>query len=227
MIAKKQAIKQGMMQKLLTGYTRLPGFTALWHEAFLREVAIIDPATLKASMDPRVSIDYISLEDIERGQILGHTKVRFGLAPSRARRVIKDGDILFGTVRPNLQSHAIYRGGLRRPIASTGFAVVRAIDERSDAQFLFYMLMSNVAMVQVDRIIAGSNYPAVSGGDVRRLIFNLPPFEEQRAIGLVLADCDDQISTLKRRLSKANDVKQGMMQQLLTGRVRLTGEDAP
>lgn len=220
-VAKKQAIKQGMIQHLVTGRTRLPGFTKTWQQALLSDVAIIDPEALPASTDARALIDYISLEDVERGQILAHSHLRFGSAPSRARRVIKSGDVLFGTVRPNLKSHAIYRAGLQRPIASTGFAVVRAVRERTDAQFLFHLLMSRLTDVQVERIIAGSNYPAVSSRDIRRLAFNFPPIEEQRAIGSMLADIDDDIARITQRLVKAQAIKVGMMQQLLTGRTRL------
>lgn len=226
LIAKKQAIKQGMMQQLLTGRTRLPGFTTTWRETSVGEVAHVNPEVLSASTDPRTLVDYISLENVEQGEILGHTQVRFGSAPSRARRVIREGDVLFGTVRPNLQSHAIYTGGLRRPIASTGFAVVRAVSKNSDAQFLFYLLMSDMTTAQIDRIIAGSNYPAVSSGDVRRLNLVIPPLEEQRAIGLVIADLDKSAAALKRRLTKARTIKTGMMQQLLTGRTRLPVEAA-
>lgn len=224
LIAKKQAIKQGMMQQLLTNRTRLPGFSATWREMSMSEVADVDPETLTTSTNPRTLIDYISLEDVERGEILAHAQVPFGAAPSRARRVVRDGDVLFGTVRPSLQSHALYRGGLVRPIASTGFAVVRAANELSDAQFLYYLLMSDIATAQIDRIIAGSNYPAVSSSDVRGLDLVVPSLDEQRAIGSVLADCDSEVSKLKRRLAKARAIKTGMMQQLLTGRVRLPVE---
>lgn len=225
LIAKKQTLRQGMMQQLLTGKTRLPGFTAPWHEFTLGEVASIDPEALPAGTDPRTLLDYISLEDVERGELLGHTRVRFGSAPSRARRVIKETDVLFGTVRPNLQSHMIYRGGLERPIASTGFAVVRASAGRSDPQCIFYLLMSHLTTVQIDRIIAGSNYPAVSSSDVRGLTFSFPPPDEQRAIGSALADCDNELTALQRHLAKMRNVKHGMMQALLTGRSRLTVEE--
>lgn len=224
LISKKQAIKQGMMQQLLTGETRLPGFSEPWCETSIDKVASIDTDALPASTDPSALFDYVSLEDVERGDLLGYSRVRFGSAPSRARRVIKEGDVLFGTVRPNLQSHTIYRGGLRRPIASTGFAVVRSVNERTDAHFLFYLLMSHLTTVQVDRIIAGSNYPAVASADVRRFTFAFPQHDEQRAIGSVLVDCDSEISALRRRLTKARRVKQGMMQELLTGRTRLPVE---
>lgn len=220
LITKKQAIRQGMMQQLLAGHTRLPGFSGSWAKATLGEFSAIDPEALTSDTDSKTVIDYISLEDVERGDLLGYTRLNFGSAPSRARRVIHENDVLFGTVRPNLQSHALYVGGLSRPIASTGFAVVRG-REKTDPRFIFYLLMSDFTSVQVDRIISGSNYPAVSSADVRRLTFAFPPFLEQQAIGSVLADSDQELSGLRHRLVKTKAIQQGMLQQLLTGRTRL------
>jgi len=225
LIAKKQAIKQGMMQQLLTGRTRLPGFAEPWAEESLGDLSQIDPEGLSSGTDPRTVIDYISLEDVARGELLGHTRVSFGSAPSRARRIVQKDDVLFGTVRPNLQSHVLYRGDLPRPVASTGFAVVRA-GAGADPSFLFYFVMSRLATVQIDRIIAGSNYPAVSSGDVRRLSLLVPALEEQRAIGSVLSDADREISCLKARLKKSRAIKEGMMQQLLAGRTRIPVQEA-
>jgi type I restriction enzyme S subunit len=221
LIAKKQAIKQGMMQQLLTGRTRFSGFISPWTEAELQQVAVVDPETLSAGTNPGAAIDYISLEDVSRGTILRSSRLVFKDAPSRARRVLRHLDVLFGTVRPNLQSHAIYQKGLTRPIASTGFAVVRALSGSADPAFLFYLLMSRTATVQVDRIIAGSNYPAISSTDVRKLRFIMPTLAEQYRIGLVLGDCDREITALVERLDKTIAIKQGMMQELLTGRTRL------
>lgn len=225
LIAKKEAIKQGMMQQLLTGRTRLPGFTDSWTERTLSEIATVDPGALPGGTSRNLLIDYISLEDVERGQLLGSSRVAFGDAPSRARRVVEMYDVLFGTVRPNLQSHLLYAGELRRPIASTGFAVVRT-NSSSDPTFVFNLLMCDLTTIQIDRIIAGSNYPAVSSGDVRRLAFLVPTLEEQRAIAAALSDAESEIAALRARLGKTRDVKAGMMQQLLTGRTRLLGEVA-
>lgn len=221
LIKKKQAIKQGVMQQFLTGETRLSGFTSEWVDRALWELATVDPETLPARTHPNEVIDYISLEDVNRGELLGSSQFTFRDAPSRARRVLREMDVLFGTVRPNLQSHLMYLGGLARPVASTGFAVVRALAERVDPSFLFHLIMSNLAMVQIDRIIAGSNYPGVASGDVRGLRFRVPDLSEQAAIGAVLADCEADIRALQVRLSKVRAVKQGMMQELLTGRTRL------
>jgi type I restriction enzyme S subunit len=221
LIAKRETIKQGMIQQLLSGKIRLPGFAGNWNSEMLGDVAVVDPETLASGTSPKEILDYISLEDVSRGSLLSSSRVRFIDAPSRARRVVREKDVLFGTVRPNLQSHVLYRHGLKRPIASTGFAVIRAVPDRTDPTFLFYFLMSRLARVQIDRIIAGSNYPAVSSADVRCLRLDLPNVLEQAAIGLVLGECDRAMSRLRVRLDKARAIKQGMMQELLSGHTRL------
>lgn len=225
LIAKKRDIKQGMLQELLTGRTRLPGFVGEWRVRFLGDVATIDPEALSLATTPRSEmIDYIALEDVSSGRLRGSSQYEFGSAPSRARRKVKSGDVLFGTVRPNLKSHAIYRQGLPNPVASTGFTVIRSRHGLSDSSFLAQWVLSDVVLAQVDRMIAGSNYPAVSSADVRKFTLDLPDVEEQRAIGLVLADTDVEILALERRLASARAVKTGMMQELLTGRTRLPVE---
>ncbi|MDO3636036.1 restriction endonuclease subunit S [Mycolicibacterium arseniciresistens] len=225
LITKKQAVKQGMMQQLLTGRTRLPGFTLSWEDVTLSNLATVDAEVLPASTNSKLLLDYISLENVDRGRLLGSTQVAFRDAPSRARRVVELNDVLFGTVRPNLQSHLLYTGELRRPIASTGFAVIRT-NRSGDPAFVFNLLMSHLTTVQIDRIIAGSNYPAVSSGDVRKLEFSVPLIDEQRAIAGVLTDAEAELEILRSRLDKARDVKAGMMQELLTGRTRLPVEVA-
>lgn len=227
LIRKKRAMKHGMMQELLTGRTRLPGFVGEWPAVHLSDVAIVDPDALSpATVSASEVIDYISLEDVSKGLILGSSKYRFGDAPSRARRGLRPGDVLFGTVRPNLQSHGRYAGGLRRPVASTGFAVIRNKAGQTDSKYLAQWVLSGDVANQIERIIAGSNYPAVSSGDVRRLELQLPRVEEQAAIGRVLQDADAEIEALERRLEATRAIKQGMMHELLTGRTRLLGDRA-
>lgn len=226
-IAKKRHIKRGMMQVLLTGQTRLPGFTKTWTPSILGDVASIDPESLSPAVTPASDvIDYVALEDVSRGKLLGSSRYRFSSAPSRARRKIQSGDVLFGTMRPNLQSHTIYQGGLRNPVASTGFAVIRSRPGVTVPGFLAHWVLSGSVLSQVDRIIAGSNYPAVTSADVRKFEINLPDAEEQGAIGRVLSDVDDEIAHLERRLESARAIKTGMMQELLTGRIRLPVEAA-
>ena len=71
-------------------------------------------------------------------------------------------------------------------------------------------------------MLAGSNYPAISSRDVKLIEITCPPLlPEQRAIAAILSDMDAEITAIERRREKAQQIKQGMMQQLLTGKVRL------
>jgi type I restriction enzyme S subunit len=221
LIAKKRAIRQGAMQQLLTGKRRLLGFAGEWQTRNIRDIAELDPENLGASTPPNWEFNYISLEDISRGDQLGHVSVTFGNAPSRARRKIRSGDILFGTVRPNLQSHCLFAREDGPWIASTGFCVVRCRDNEADPGFIFHQLMGREVAAQIERIIAGSNYPAVSSRDVGALAIATPSLDEQQAISALIGEMTEEIAVLASKKKKTETIRQGMMQQLLTGRTRL------
>lgn len=220
-IAKKRLIKQGAMQDLLTARRRLPGFSGEWEEATISDVAHVDPEAIGAGTPKDYAFRYISLEDVNQGVLSGWTDVAFGSAPSRARRILQKDDVLLGTVRPNLKSHMLFDRPCSDWIGSTGFAVLRPRTEKCIPGYLFELIMSDVIGRQIDEVIAGSNYPAISNSDVRKLKVLLPSVDEQKAIAAVLRDMDAEIQTLESRLAKARAVKEGMMQNLLTGRVRL------
>lgn len=221
LIAKKRAIKQAAMQQLLTGQTRLPGFTGEWETKRLGNVAEIDPENLGSNTPADYTFNYISLEQVEEGALLGWSTEKFRTAPSRARRILRGDDILVSTVRPNLKSHLKFDGQFPNAVCSTGFSVVRCDQDSADPGYVYAHLFGNFINRQIDRIIAGSNYPAISSRDVKRLELPLPSLEEQTAIATVLSDMNAEIEALEHRRDKACQIKQGMMQQLLTGRVRL------
>ncbi|WGR63105.1 restriction endonuclease subunit S (plasmid) [Paracoccus ferrooxidans] len=221
LIAKKRLIKQGAMQDLLTAKRRLPGFSGEWAESTIQDAAIVDPEALGASTSKDRAIRYISLEDVNRGALTGWTETTFGNAPSRARRVLREGDVLLGTVRPNLQSHYLFKQSGDDWIGSTGFAVLRVRPDVCSSRYLFELIMSNFIGRQIEELIAGSNYPAISNREGRKLQILVPPLDEQAAISSLLRDMDTEIQALATRLDKARQVKEGMMQNLLTGRIRL------
>ncbi len=222
LIAKKRAIKQAAMQQLLTGKTRLPGFNGEWETKRLGDISDVDPENLPSGTNPDFTFNYISLEQVDAGRLLGYSEERFCTAPSRARRVLRYGDVLMSTVRPGLMAHLLYREQIPNAVCSTGFAVLRAKPHLSDPAFLFFHLLGHVVNKQIEKTLAGSNYPAINGRDVRLLEIPCPPqIQAQRAIAAVLSDMDAEITALERRRDKTYAVKQGMMQQLLMGRVRL------
>lgn len=233
LIAKKRAIKTATMQRLLTGKQRLPGFgegcgykqTEIgvipedWSAALLQNVCDVDVESLSASTPPDFLFNYISLESVNHGQLESWTNEVFGQAPSRARRILRRGDVIFSTVRPLLRSHLFFNS----PgcfICSTGFAQLR-VKSIFNSRFLYYLLFSRIVESQVEKLLAGSNYPAVNSGDVKKLLVPCPTETEQAAISGILRDLDEELSALEKRLSKTKAIKQGMMQELLTGRTRL------
>lgn len=224
LIAKKKAIKQGAMQELLTGKRRLPGFSGAWKEIVIGDerYALTDLRTLPSTTQPDYTFEYITLENVDRGRLLATMTCKYATSPSRARRIVKKNDILFGTVRPNLHSHLLIRHECINVVCSTGFCVISCVPNILCPTFLYFKFYTTEVDSQVDAIISGSNYPALSSSDVRGLKITIPEiFEEQLAIAQVLSDMDAEIEQLEKKLSKYQQVKQGMMQELLTGRIRL------
>ena len=235
LIAKNRDLKTATMQQLLTGKKRLPGFgdgqgykesvigliPEDWEVKQISEIADIDPENLIGNTHAKYEFNYISLEDVERGVLKGHSHQVFCTAPSRARRILRDGDILLSTVRPNLKSHLLFKKQEHNWVCSTGFSVLRCKKGLSIPGLIFSHLFSGNIDGQIETLIAGSNYPAINSSDVQKLKIEVSAVEEQRAIATVLSDMDNAISALESRLAKTQAIKQGMMQELLTGRIRL------
>ncbi|MGI0496258.1 restriction endonuclease subunit S [Limnospira platensis] len=244
LIAKKRHIKTATMQQLLTGKTRLPGFgegmgykksakgmgyqkSAIglipedWEVKQIHQIIEVDPENLISKTHPDYEFKYISLEDVNNGYLSSYSNQTFSKAPSRARRILRYQDILFATVRPNLKSHLFFNKNESDWICSTGFAVLRCKENQSSSGFIFAYLFGRAITSQIETLISGSNYPAVNNNDVKHLKILLPPLPEQKAIASVLSDMDKEIAALEKRRAKTQGIKQGMMQELLTGRTRL------
>jgi type I restriction enzyme S subunit len=221
LIAKKHDIKQAAMQELLTGKRRLPGFEGEWEVNRLGEIANIDPESLSAGTLPDFQFNYISLEDVVHGSLRSYSEQVFESAPSRARRRLRHNDVLISTVRPNLLSHLLFGESGDKWVASTGFSVVRCRPDMAHPGYVFAHLFTDGVNRQIEALLTGSNYPAINSRDVRALEIPLPPYPEQYAIAAVLTDIDAELSALEARHNKTRALKQAMMHELLTGRIRL------
>ena len=199
-------------------------FDGCWRTKPLEMLARVDAENLPASTDPDYSFNYISIDDVDRGRLLGYSTESFRCAPSRARRVVRAGDVLMSTVRPVLGGHLLFRDQVREPVCSTGFAVLRVNRDQCDAGFLFAHLFGPALGTEIRDVLVGSNYPAISSRDVKRLSVLCPPtVAEQRAVAGVLADVDSLIGWLEVLIAKTRDIKRAAAQELLTGRTRLPG----
>lgn len=193
-----------------------------WNVNHFEDVAEIDKISLGANTPPDYAFEYISLSDVDSEEFfIEKSKQVFATAPSRARRIVKKGDVLMSTVRPNLLGFTLIKDDVKDLIASTGFAVISA--RHCSEEYIFQYLFCQHMAKQFHQLLTGSNYPALSSSDVRRLKIFLPPLEEQRAIARVLGTMDELISKTNRLIAQKELRKKWLMQNLLTAKKRLKG----
>ncbi|MCF4122001.1 restriction endonuclease subunit S [Antribacter sp. KLBMP9083] len=219
LIAKKRAIKHGVMQELLSGRTRLPGFSECWTPA--RFGAIAAPARERVRPQT-VTGRVVELEHLAAGTgaLLGDGDVRNAVS---LKTRFRDGDVLFGKLRAYLRKYWLAD---RDGYSSTEIWALRPRDGVASGKFVRYVVEQD-GFIEAASTAYGTHMPRSDWGIVSKFRVLLPPPSEQIAIGEVLGDADAEIEALERRLDVTRALKVGMMQELLTGRARLSvGEDA-
>ena len=232
-----QVVKRGLMQELLT--RGLPGrHTQVqatrdreetgrdepdgWRPAHLGDLARVNPEQLGSRTDPDHLLEYLDIAAIEQPGVIGASRTfRFSEAPSRARRLAREGDILVSTVRPYLRNFARVREAPDNLVVSTGYAVIRP-GGGVDGGFLYQHVLSARFVDFLKPRMSGSNYPAVTADDVEAYPLFLPPLSEQREIAAVLSSVDDAIEEGQTVMDRLRVVKSGLMSILLTGELRVT-----
>lgn len=224
-ITKKRAIKQGMMQELLTGRTRLPGFSGDWAVAKLGSAAKMGSGGTPSSSVARFyggGIPWVSITDITRGgkyiRDTDSTLTDEGMLASAAK--LYDPDVVLYAMYASLGECSLAVGRVSSSQAILGISVGR----RLDREFLYYWLQ--YVKPSVKMLGQQGTQSNLNAGMVRDFDIPLPSLPEQEAIARVLNDADAEIDALERRLEASRDIKQGMMQELLTGRTHLpVGEE--
>ncbi len=223
LIAKKCAIKQATMQQLLTGKTRLPGFSGEWEAKRLEEIAsFFKGSSLFKKTD-------MSLDGKRRCIHYGELFTTYGECIS---------EVLHGTDREGSYFYSVSNDVLMpaSDVTPNGLATASCISESNvilggdilvirvptnilNGVFLAYAIKIN--RNQVMQLVTGTTVYHLYGRDMANFKFDLPSVQEQNAIIRVLSDMDAEIAALEHRRDKTIAIKQGMMQQLLTGKVRL------
>ena len=214
LLAKKRHLKQGAMQELLTGKRRLPGFSGEWEAADFGDIAVIRNAKVSAS-STAAGTQCVELESIGQGtgRLLGSVAAQ---GPS-SKYSFKKGDVLFGRLRAYLRKYwlATFDG-----ICSTEIWPLIPRDDRLLVGFL-HLLVHTSEFVDAAGVSYGTHMPRSDWSVLRKFPVQLPSRPEQIAIAAILADMDTELAALESKLTKARQIKQGMMQELLTGRIRL------
>jgi type I restriction enzyme S subunit len=221
LIDKKRAIKQGMMQELLTGRTRLPEFSDEWVDSTIGCLAKVFGGATPSTSIPKFwggGIPWLTPAEISSagsGVLMTskRTITQDGLANSAAR-MLPAGTVLV-TSRASIGNCAVAGVPLT---TNQGFASL-VPESPASTWFLYYWIQLHKS--QLESMAAGSTFLEISARKVSSLPILVPTAAEQHAIGSAVRDADLELETLERRLGTIRNIKQGMMQELLTGRTRL------
>ena len=187
----------------------------------LGEVCKVNPETMKTGK--YTIINYIDIASVKEG-ILSEVKTLTSDFPSRAKRVIKQGDILYSSVRPNLKGYVFIDNVIENGIASTGFAQIRVKNKNAILpKFMYYMLtLESILEVLVGKA-KGAQYPAVSFTDFETLKIPIPPLDRQKEI----VDYCEFNDTLIQQLEKEIEQNKKQANLFISGIVKTMGVVAP
>lgn len=229
------------MQQLLTGKTRLPGFAKSsgykntevgvipedWGLCQLDNLTIRIGSGITPTGGERVyslsGRPFIRSQNVGWGHLilddLAHItdEIHYTFPSSE----IEEGDVLLNITgasigRTTLADIRIKGGNVNQHVCE-----IRTDQNKLNPKYLTYFLLSNNGQRQIDSYQAGGNRQGLNYNQIGSFYIAVPPRPEQTAIATVLSDMDDEIAALEHRLGKGQQIKQGMMQQLLTGKVRL------
>ena len=133
-----------------------------WSVAKLGEIAGVNLQSIKKGQEPE-TINYVDINSVSSGQINHITPLLFSEAPGRARRIVRHGDIIWSTVRPNRRSYSLIINPVDFLIVSTGFAVISTINV--PYSYLYLSLTTNDFVEYLVNHATGSAYPAVNSND--------------------------------------------------------------
>ena len=221
LIAKKKAIKQGTMQQLLTGKKRLPGFGGKWEVTNLGKVAefVHGRGLSKSDLDEEGTC-----KCIHYGQLFTTYKELIQEVNSRTNKndgcfYSQENDVLMPTsdVTPRglATASCIKETGV---ILGGGILVIRLHPGYDGLYFSYFVTQNKISVL---KLVKGSTVFHLYANDLATLEVCFPNFQEQIAIARVLSDMDAEIESLEQKRDKYVMLKQGMMRQLLTGRIRI------
>lgn len=226
LIAKKRDLKLAAMQQLLTGRTRLPGFQGEWDATSLGEVADVKTGPFGSLLHES---DYVSdgtpIITVEHLGEFGVEHVNLPMvSESDCRRLqayaLEAGDIVFSRVGA-VDRNALIREAEAGWLFSGRLLRVRPDKRRVHSAFLSYQFHGEPFKVLVRTVAVGQTMASLNTAILKSITVDLPSLQEQVAIANALSDMNAELTALEARRDKTRALKQGMVQELLTGRTRL------
>ncbi len=172
---------------------------------------------------------YLDTGSITEGKIEGFQKYELNNVPSRAKRLVKEKDIIYSTVRPIQRHYGFIINPPKNLVVSTGFSVIETNQDKAEPKFIYYLLTSNEIVETLDVIADGSTsaYPSLKPSDIENLEIFLPPLLEQKAIASVLYSLDDKIDLLHRQNKTLETIVETLFRQWFVEEAKEDWEEVP
>lgn len=200
---------------------RVSGMQQSWTTTTFRAVCL-PTKQWNPIRDKREKFQYIDVSAVGREsyEVEQTETLAANAAPSRARKIVIEGDCIFATVRPRLLRVAYVDREHHDQIASTAFCVLRADHARANPRFIYFLLRSSFVVDAIANHESGASYPAVSDSNVLDCEISLPPIPEQEKIAAVLWKLQRAIANQDRLIANTRDLKQSTMNRLFTHGLR-------
>ena len=190
-----------------------------WEVKRLKYSATINDEALPETTDPALEMIYVDISSVNEIEgIVANEEMIFENAPSRARRIVRDGDTIVSTVRTYLRAIAPIRSPRLNTIVSTGFAVIRP--QTVKPAFMSYALRESGFVEAIVTRSVGVSYPAINSSEIGNIPFELPPSDEQLSIVSFLDQETSRIDTLisekERLISLLQEYRQALISHAVT-----------
>jgi type I restriction enzyme S subunit len=190
-----------------------------WRVGKLSDLAKLNPESWTNKNHPDTVL-YVDLANAKDNCIGNITQYNFYSAPSRARRVLRYGDTIIGTVRPGNRSYAIIHNAPANLTGSTGFAVLRPIIAMN-TEFLYFAATADVSIDYLAHVADGGAYPAVRSEVVANLNVVIPPAEIILAYHLVVQSLLESVSENHQKIQSLATIRDMLLPRLVSGQLRL------
>ena len=188
---------------------RFSELTEEWKDTTLDNECTINPTSDKL----KAEFVYIDLESVEKGELTKKQVIEKANAPSRAQRVLQNGDVLFQCVRPYQKNNYLVKDVSPEIqwVASTGYAQLRT--KKNNPAFIYHLLNTSSFNKKVIVRCTGSSYPAINSDDLSKIHFYTCGIEEQKRIADFLSLLDERIATQNKIIEKLETLIKGIVEK--------------